>query len=403
MTAASGTRSEGYSYDANGNRTMTGYQTGAGNRLSSDGVYNYAYDDEGNLLTKTRISDGQRTEFVWDYRNRLSGVLVKDASGNVLQDTVFTYDVNDRRIGKWVDPDGPGPLAAVQTWTVYDGANPYADFDGSGSLTTRYLSDPRVLDALFARVAADGTTAWYLRDNIGSVRQVVGPTGTVLDAITYDSFGNVLSETDPAAGDRFKYTGREYDAELGIYYYRARYYDPATGRFLSEDPLGFRAGDANFYRYVGNSPTDRVDPSGLVDPTIYEAWYHYYLAQGYEQKEAAKMAARAAKPFTYPPGFRPLTTSTPTPPPQSPSMWERVTSAGKMVGRVAAPVIAGASVVDGVSGGYYSMLRDRGNDPVTSFFGGLGGGAFNILSQPLALFGGETYREYLIRTGKLRR
>jgi YD repeat-containing protein len=202
---------------------MTGYQTGTGNRLTSDGTYTYTYDAEGNPLTKTRISDGQVTEFVWDYRNRLSGVVVKDSGGAVLQETVFTYDVADRRIGKRVDPDGPGPQAAVQLWTVYDGVNPYADFDAAGSLTTRYLADPHQPDVLFPRVAANGATAWYLRDNINSVRQVVGPTGAVLDAIIYDSFGNVLAETNPASGDRFKYTGREYDADLGIYYYRARY------------------------------------------------------------------------------------------------------------------------------------------------------------------------------------
>jgi RHS repeat-associated protein len=195
-------------------------------------------------------------------------VVVKNIGGAVLQETVFTYDVTDRRIGKWVDPDGVGPQPAVQLWTVYDGVNPYADFDGTGSLTTRYLADPRRPDVLFARVAANGTTAWYLRDNINSVRQVVSPTGTVLNAITYDSFGNVLSETNPAAGDRFKYTGREYDAELGIYYYRARYYDPATGRFLGEDPLGIGAGDPNFYRYVFNTPTIFTDPSGEFVPLL---------------------------------------------------------------------------------------------------------------------------------------
>jgi RHS repeat-associated protein len=157
-------------------------------------------------------------------------------------------------------------------WTVYDGVNPYADFDGTGSLTTRYLADPRRPDVLFARVAANGTTAWYLRDNINSVRQVVSPTGTVLNAITYDSFGNVLSETNPANGDRFKYTGREYDAELGIYYYRARYYGSATGRFLGEDPKGFGAGDANLYRYVGNQPTGRIDPMGLDWPDTVAGW-----------------------------------------------------------------------------------------------------------------------------------
>jgi RHS repeat-associated protein len=217
------------------------------------------------------------TEFVWDYRNRLSGVVVKDAGGAVLQEAVFTYDVADRRIGKRVDTDGPGPQAAVQLWTVYDGVNPYADFDGAGSLTTRYLADPHQPDVLFGRVAAGGTAAWYLRDNVNSVRQVVGTSGAVLDAVTYDSFGNVLAETNPSAGDRFKYTGREYDAELGIYYYRARYYDPATGRFLGEDPKGFAAGDSNLYRYVGNTPTTLTDPSGMV-------WYPgKYLYQYYRE------------------------------------------------------------------------------------------------------------------------
>ncbi len=128
------------------------------------------------------------------------------------------------------------------------------------------MADPRQWDGLLARVGADGGPEWYLRDNIHSVRQIVGPDGTVLNAITYDSFGRVVSETNPVAGDRFQYTGREYDAELGLYYYRARYYDPSTGRFLSEDPLSFAAGDSNLYRYVGNNPVNRIDPSGLLPP-----------------------------------------------------------------------------------------------------------------------------------------
>ncbi len=169
MTTASGGRNESYSYDLNGNRTLPGYQTGLANRLSSDGTYSYEYDNEGNLLRKTRLSDGQVTEFVWDYQNRLSGVVVKDASGQVVQETVFTYDVFDRRIGKGVDADGAGPEVAAQQWTVYDGVNPYADCDGSGSLTTRYLVDPRQWDGLLARVGPDGVPQWYLRDNVNPV------------------------------------------------------------------------------------------------------------------------------------------------------------------------------------------------------------------------------------------
>jgi RHS repeat-associated protein len=225
-------------------------------------VYNYTYDNEGNLLTKTRLSDGQVTEYTWDYRNRLVRVVVKDAAGTVLHEERYTSDVLDRRIGVWEDVDGAGPQGPSQRWTVYDGDNPWADFDGAGSLITRYLYSPAI-DQLFARISAAGEVDWYLTDHLGSVRQIVASDGTVRDAITYDSFGQVVRETNPSAGDRFKYTGREWHAALDQYYYRARYYDPGVGRFLGEDPLRFRAGDSNLYRYVGNSPTSAVDPTGL--------------------------------------------------------------------------------------------------------------------------------------------
>src|SRR5690606_15572785 len=84
------------------------------------------------------------------------------------------------------------------------------------------------------------------------------------NTITYDSFGNIVVQTNAAAGDRFTYTGREFDSELDLYYYRARYYDAHLGRFLSQDPIGFGAGDANLYRYVGNQPLIYVDPSGFA-------------------------------------------------------------------------------------------------------------------------------------------
>ena len=89
-------------------------------------------------------------------------------------------------------------------------------------------------------------------------------SGNVQDTIAYDAFGNVTTESNPSFGDRFKYTGRELDSETGFQYNRARYYDAAIGRWTSQDPLGFAAGDANLYRYVGNSPTNATDPSGLI-------------------------------------------------------------------------------------------------------------------------------------------
>jgi RHS repeat-associated protein len=121
------------------------------------------------------------------------------------------------------------------------------------------------VDELFARIGAGEDPQWYLTDRLGSVRQIVDGAGTILDEITYDSFGGILSESNPSQGDRFKFTGREFSPELGIYYYRARWYDPSTGRFISQDPIGFSAGDPNLYRYVGNAPGDATDPSGLIE------------------------------------------------------------------------------------------------------------------------------------------
>jgi RHS repeat-associated protein len=97
---------------------------------------------------------------------------------------------------------------------------------------------------------------------LGTVRDLVNAAGAVINHLAYDSFGQLLSQTNPPAGDRYTYTGREYDAALGQYYYRARFYDPRQGRFTSEDPLRFAAGDANLYRYVGNSSLNWIDPWG---------------------------------------------------------------------------------------------------------------------------------------------
>jgi RHS repeat-associated protein len=258
LTDVNGAHSEHYAYDPNGNRTLTGYVIGPGNRLLSDGTYNYTYDNEGNELTKVRVSDGQRVEFTWDYRNRMTDVVVKNAAGTVLSSQHNTYDVFDRRIGVSTTVNGQ----TTQTWTVYDGSNPYADFNSAGALSSRYLNGLGI-DQRFARVDATGVTRWYLTDLVGSVRLVVAPTGTVLDHLNYDSFGNILDESSSLNGDRFKFAGRQWDSNLGEYQMRAREYSPGTARFDSEDPSSFGGGDANLYRYVANQPTRFTDPTGL--------------------------------------------------------------------------------------------------------------------------------------------
>ena len=173
---------------------------------------------------------------------------------------LYCYDVYNRRIAKVIDPDGAGSAPAQTERMVYDGDNITLTFDGTGTQTHRYLYGPGV-----DQVLADETQTsvnWALVDNLGTVRDVIDSNDVVLNHISYDSFGNVTSETNPSVDFRYGYTGRERDEETGLDYYRSRYYDPTNGRFISEDTIGFNGGDANLYRYVGNNPINFIDPNG---------------------------------------------------------------------------------------------------------------------------------------------
>jgi RHS repeat-associated protein len=252
--------SENFSYDLNGNRTNTGYQTGPDNQLMSNGTFKYTYDKEGNRTSATNIATGDVTSYTWDYRNRLTQVTTKTAAGVVTMQATYTYDVFDRRIAKLVTT---GMSSPVTERFVYDGAEIALAFDGTGTMTHRYLYGP-ALDMILADENAAGQVLWPLTDNLGTVRDLVNSSGVVQDHIQYDSFGQILTQTNAAVDLAFAYTGREYDPETGLYCYRARYYDPQAGQFLSEDPIGFGGMDVNLHRYVGNIATEATDPSGTV-------------------------------------------------------------------------------------------------------------------------------------------
>ncbi len=210
--AVTGQATTSFAYDAAGNRT-SGTTIQGGNRLAEDATYRYAYDAEGNLTRREEKASPRVREYAWDHRNRLTTVTDRDtATGPVTQQVSFVYDAFDRRVGKIVDADGAGPLAATKRWTMYDGQDAYADLDGAGAVQSRYLHGPAV-DLLLARLDADTTATWYLPDRMGSTRALtrIGSTSAqVLDRIDYDAFGTA-SESAPSAGDRFKFTGREYD------------------------------------------------------------------------------------------------------------------------------------------------------------------------------------------------
>jgi RHS repeat-associated protein len=281
---------ETFSYDANGNRTN--YTTVSDNRLQSDGTYTYLYDNEGNRTRRTKIVGGSYTEYVWDHRNRLTSVTDKTASGAITRQVFYTYDVFDRRVAKQVDWDGAGAQVASKEYYVYDGqhiALKFVDPDASGSqpsaLRSRLLHGPVVdqilADEVLTSMSVAGNVLWPLTDNLGTVRDIVDFNETtnvsqIANHLAYDAFGRITSETNAAVDSLFGFTGRERDEESwywdaalnrytgGHYHYRGRVYDPTVGRFLSQDPIGFEAGDPNLYRYVGNGPTYAIDPSGAV-------------------------------------------------------------------------------------------------------------------------------------------
>jgi len=283
---------ETYSYDLNGNRTLTGYETGSWNRLLEDPLYTYQYDNEGNRIRKTNKSTGDYEEYTWDHRNRLTRVAEKTSGGTLLDDFNVVYDVFDRRIATTIDADGAGPGVAVTTRFVYDGDQVALAFDGAGSLTNRYLWGPSV-DQLLADEQINVPTNdlfWALADHLGSIRDLIKSDTTLVKHLKYDSYGKIVSDSNPSIKIRYAYTGREFEAIIGLQWNRARWYDHAVGRWISVDPIGFEAGDANWHRYVGNGPLGAVDPRGLEpEPQV------SIMAPGWRQRMEAEDRANEEK------------------------------------------------------------------------------------------------------------
>jgi RHS repeat-associated protein len=263
LTGATGTglpSSQSYSYDATGNQTAAGDSTGTDNQLTSDGTYDYAYDADGNLITKTTIATGATENFTWDYRNRLTEITYKNSAGTITGTVQYTYDPLNRRISQTVT-NGSGTVTLNEHY-IYDGNALVLVLDGSGNVTHTFLNGPAANQPL-ADDAGSGNVTWMLADQQGTVRDVINSSGSLVDHIVYDSYGNIVSQTTSANQPRFTYAGMQLDSATGLYFDHARYYDATTGRFLSQDPTTFRGGNVNLYDYVNNDPANLIDPAGL--------------------------------------------------------------------------------------------------------------------------------------------
>jgi len=249
-----------FSYDALGNRTGHASdisqtlktqpavaQYDDANRLIRFGGNSYTYDANGNRLSKTS-ADGTTT-YTWDDRNRLQSILTPSG-----ETTSFLYDFAGHLIQQRTTGDGQDMVDRF----VLDDLTNVALLESSNGDQLSVLSG-RELDQYFAISSPTTQARFALMGALNTPVAITGSTGTIDGRLLYEPYGQTTSN---GATFPFGYTGRTRAADL--YYYRARFYDPEAGSFLSEDPIGFAGGDANLRRYTRDNPLNLTDPTGLL-------------------------------------------------------------------------------------------------------------------------------------------
>ncbi|HVF63172.1 MAG TPA: RHS repeat-associated core domain-containing protein [Casimicrobiaceae bacterium] len=253
LVTKNGAAVEAYGYDTNGNRisaTVAGSSVSASydnqDRLASYGTTSFAYTAAGELLSKT--AGGQTTTYQYDAAGNLTGVSLP--SGTSIG---YVVDGRDRRVGIRVNG------ALVRGLLYSDNLRPVAELSGTGTLVSRFVYAGRHVPAY---VIKGGVAHRIITDQVGSVRLVVNATtGTIAQRIDYDTFGNVIADSNPGF-QPFGFAGGIYEVQTGLIRFGARDYDATIGRWTAKDPIGFTGNDTNLYRYVRNDPVNFIDPSG---------------------------------------------------------------------------------------------------------------------------------------------
>ncbi|HEX6985921.1 MAG TPA: RHS repeat-associated core domain-containing protein, partial [Planctomycetaceae bacterium] len=268
----SGQPDESYGYDATGNRAAAGYEASTGNRVTETATHLYEFDDAGNRTRRTEKATGAYETYAWDHRTQLTKVEKRTSAGALVWSVSYRYDAFARLVERSADGDGNGIAERVERF-VYDAApgkggldDVVLVFDGAGSVTHRSLHGPEV-DQVFADESAVDGILWALSDRQGTVRDwakrdVSTGTTSVYNHVELDSFGNVESQTNAGHEVTVGHAGRYHDPLTGLVWHLHRWRDPQAA-WLSPDPIGFEGGDPNLGRFVGNSPTNATDPSGL--------------------------------------------------------------------------------------------------------------------------------------------
>ncbi len=252
-----GSLAEEYRYTDNGNRSyetnivwgIVGrtYSYSDEDHLLSAGPTTYQYDLDGFLTTRTEGADS--TTYDYSSRGELLSVILPD--GTVIENL---HDPLGRRIAKKVN----GVIVEKYLWQGL--TRLLAVYDGSNNLQMRFeYADGRMPVAM----TAGGTTYYLTYDQVGSLRVVADGSGSVVKKIDYDSFGNIITDSNQGFTVPFGFAGGLQDRDTGLVRFGLRDYDPDTGRWTSKDPIGFAGGDIDLYGYVENDPVNWVDPFGL--------------------------------------------------------------------------------------------------------------------------------------------